>query len=63
MKQAAYPDIARSLLDVEKSIRVEKGIENGSEMETGIYWKIKILKKSLPEFRKYITLCLKKSIW
>lgn len=31
MKQAAYPDIARSLLDVEKSIRVEKGIENGSE--------------------------------
>ncbi|MBK7807996.1 MAG: helix-turn-helix transcriptional regulator [Saprospiraceae bacterium] len=31
MKQAAYPEIARSLLDVEKSIRVEKGIENGSE--------------------------------
>jgi len=31
MKQAAYPKIARSLLDVEKSIRVEKGIENGSE--------------------------------
>ena len=31
MKQAAYPTIARSLLDVEKSIRVEKGIENGSE--------------------------------
>jgi len=31
MKQAAYPMIARSLLDVEKSIRVEKGIENGSE--------------------------------
>ncbi|MBP6566472.1 MAG: helix-turn-helix transcriptional regulator [Saprospiraceae bacterium] len=31
MKQVAYPEIARSLLDVEKSIRVEKGIENGSE--------------------------------
>jgi len=31
MKQAAYPEIARSLLDVEESIRVEKGIENGSE--------------------------------
>jgi len=31
MKQSVYPEIVRTLLEVEESIRVENGIENGSE--------------------------------
>lgn len=32
MKQSVYPEIVRTLLEVEESIRIENGTENGSDI-------------------------------